>query len=323
MKNNHEGYVVTYSGNILKTDDGGTNWSMLHEPGGTLNSIHFPPTLDIGYTCGNNGTIYAFTDSSFVDMTIVTSNLRSIFFPVNSSEGKLCGDSIIRRYLNGTWNNIQIFDSTFDYDSIFFIDNNTGWVVGSQGKIFKTVDATIWNPQWNTLSNSLNDVFFIDSLEGWTVGTEVILHTIDGGVTWTQEFASQTVGMELTAVYFTSANNGYVVGTGNLLKYGEITPSEDVEISLDVSLLQNYPNPFNPETEISYQVSGVSNVSLSIFDIKGRLIKTLIDDTKQSGTHSVIWTGKDDNDDPVCSGIYFSRLVAGNTILTKRMVLLK
>ena len=144
MKNNQKGYVVTYSGKILKTENGGTTWTTLHEPGGGFNSVHFPPHSDTGYTCGNNGKIFRFDDSSITDLSVtgLSSNLQSIFFLEDNTEGHLCGDSIIRRWLNNSWNNLQIFDSTFDYNSIFFVDNQTGWVVGTQGKIFRFFDVS-------------------------------------------------------------------------------------------------------------------------------------------------------------------------------------
>ncbi len=242
MKNNQDGYVVTFNGKILKTDDGGTNWTMLHEPGGALNSVHFPPTLGKGYTCGSDGKIWTFDDFSIMNLFVegLTATLLSIMFPEDSTEGKLCGDSSIRRWLDDTWNNLQIFDNRFVYNSIFFTDNNTGWVVGSQGKIFKTVDATIWNPQMTGTTKGLNDVFFIDSSEGWVVGSETLLRTVDGGETWAQELAGQTVGMELRAIYFTSAYNGYVVGNGVLLKYGEISGIGDGVLTLAFEV---FPNP--------------------------------------------------------------------------------
>ena len=116
----------------------------------------------------------------------------------------MCGDSFIRRFMNNTWNNLQVFDNTYVYNSIFFISNDTGWVVGSQGKIFKTVDATVWNPQSSISTVNLNDIFFINSLEGWIVGPGMILHTINGGITWSQEAASLAAGMNLRSIFFTS-----------------------------------------------------------------------------------------------------------------------
>ncbi len=269
MKNNLNGYVVTFNGIILKTNDGGTNWTTLHGPGGGLSSVHFPPTMDKGYTCGNTGKIYAFTDNEIDDLTTegLTATLQSIMFPENSSEGKLCGEATIRRWLNNTWDNLQIFDNTYIFNSIFFTDNNTGWVVGSQGKIFKTVDATIWNPQMSGTTKSLNDVFFIDSLEGWAAGTEVLLHTIDGGLNWTQELASQTVGKELRAICFTSAHNGYIVGNGVVLKYGELSGIGEVTKTLQCNI---FPNPAKDKLQIKCSDFKTESGTIAILSIDGK-----------------------------------------------------
>ena len=222
MKNNLNGYVVTYSGKILKTDVGGTIWTTLHEPGGALNSVHFPPNSDTGYACGINGTVWVFDDASITDISPPdnASNLQSICFPSDNNDGKVCGETTIARYKNNTWNNLQFYDASLSYNSIFFINDTTGWCAGTNGTIIKTIDGIHWVYVSNTTEN-LNDIFLLNSLEGWTAGTEVLLHTVDGGETWTQELESQTVGKELRAIYFTSAHNGYVVGNDVVLKYGD------------------------------------------------------------------------------------------------------
>jgi len=131
------------------------------------------------------------------------------------------------------------------------------------------------------------------------------------------ETGSYTVSLEIS--------DGSEIVTEIKFDYIVVDPSEaeNEVIPLRTELLGNYPNPFNPETVIQYQISEVSKVSLSIFNIKGQLIKTLVDDIEQFGEHSVVWSGKDDNNDLVNSGIYFYRLEVGSDTLTKRMVLLK
>jgi photosystem II stability/assembly factor-like uncharacterized protein len=314
MKNNQVGYVATYSGEINKTDDGGTNWYVLHEPGITINSIHFPPTLDKGFACGNNGNIWTFDDFSIMNLFVegLTATLMSIMFPEDSSEGKLCGDSTIRRWLNNTWNNLQIFDSTFDWNSIFFTDNNTGWVAGTQGKIFRTTDATIWNPQMSGTSKSLNDFFFIDSMEGWAAGTEMLLHTVDGGETWTQELAGRTVGMQLTAIYFTSANNGYVVGNGVVLKFGEISGIGD---GVEIMPFEILPNPAKDKFTVQSQKFKVEDAHIEIYDLNGR---KLLEKQIKSGSEIV-----EIDVSHLKSGVYFCRLISENKSATQKLIIQK
>ena len=92
------------------------------------------------------------------------------------------------------------------------------------------------------------------------------------------------------------------------------------------TLEQNYPNPFNLTTELRYYVPEKYQtvfVSLRIYNLLGQGIRTLISETQNSGRHSVTWDGKDDKGREVSSGIYFYRLEAGDSKLTKRMVLIK
>ncbi|MBN2461837.1 MAG: T9SS type A sorting domain-containing protein [Candidatus Cloacimonetes bacterium] len=88
-------------------------------------------------------------------------------------------------------------------------------------------------------------------------------------------------------------------------------------------LYQNYPNPFNPYTTISYLLAEVSSNTIKIYNIKGQIIKTFVNDVKSAGEHSVIWDGTDDNNKPVSSGIYFYKLKINDYEKTKKMILLK
>jgi C1A family cysteine protease len=96
-----------------------------------------------------------------------------------------------------------------------------------------------------------------------------------------------------------------------------ITVSEN-DIPLEFALEANYPNPFNPTTAIGYELAAVGDVELSIFDMNGRKVATLVNGSKPAGYHSVNWDASN-----VSSGIYFYRLQAGDFIETKKMVFIK
>ena len=87
--------------------------------------------------------------------------------------------------------------------------------------------------------------------------------------------------------------------------------------------LSNYPNPFNPNTIISFSIPEKSEVELNIFNIKGQLIKTLIDETQIAGEHSIIWDGRNESNQLVSSGIYFYKLETKNISEIKKCLLLK
>jgi hypothetical protein len=92
------------------------------------------------------------------------------------------------------------------------------------------------------------------------------------------------------------------------------------------SLFQNYPNPFNPSTTISFDLPEGKRrqyVDLGIYDIRGRLVRKLIDSSLEPGTHKVCWDGRDERGMRVPSGVYLYVLKAGNETLTRKMTALK
>ncbi|MCK5407328.1 MAG: T9SS type A sorting domain-containing protein, partial [Candidatus Krumholzibacteria bacterium] len=90
------------------------------------------------------------------------------------------------------------------------------------------------------------------------------------------------------------------------------------------SLGQNYPNPFNPSTTIGFTVAQSGHVTLKIYDVAGRLVRTLVDERRRPGTvYSSKWDGRNDSGERVASGVYFYKLVAGNFTQVRKLVLLK
>jgi len=93
------------------------------------------------------------------------------------------------------------------------------------------------------------------------------------------------------------------------------------------ALSQNYPNPFNPTTTIKYQIPFVSDVKLTIYNILGQQIITLVDENKQPGSYKITWNGKNKYGQQVASGIYVYRLSANTQQKifenSKKMLLLK
>lgn len=85
----------------------------------------------------------------------------------------------------------------------------------------------------------------------------------------------------------------------------------------------NHPNPFNPSTMISFALDAERHVTISIYDVRGRKIRTLVSATYGEGPHEVEWDGTDDDDAAVSSGVYFYRMRAGNTDQSRRMVLVR
>ncbi|MFC1529459.1 FlgD immunoglobulin-like domain containing protein [Gemmatimonadota bacterium] len=93
-----------------------------------------------------------------------------------------------------------------------------------------------------------------------------------------------------------------------------------------VELLGNAPNPFNPRTVISYRIPGTSvgeRVRLTVLNVRGQVVQTLVDGVAGSGTHTVVWEGDDASGRQVATGIYLYRLKVGRTVITRKMLLLR
>jgi len=126
-------------------------------------------------------------------------------------------------------------------------------------------------------------------------------------------------------------------GAGYITKQDFITVSavhedEEVITPLVTGLHGNFPNPFNPETTIRFSLSygegrgeGFNNVKIDIYNIRGQRVRTLLDGSREFGIgeHSVIWNGKDDDDNVLSSGVYFYRMRAGDYESVRRMLLMK
>ena len=89
------------------------------------------------------------------------------------------------------------------------------------------------------------------------------------------------------------------------------------------SLYQNYPNPFNPNTTIRYDIVNSTHVSLFVYDITGKLVRTIVNEVQATGERAIVWDGRNDNGETMGSGIYFYELTAGELKETKKMILVK
>jgi len=89
------------------------------------------------------------------------------------------------------------------------------------------------------------------------------------------------------------------------------------------ALSQNTPNPFNPQTEINFELPQAAVVKLQIFDLRGRLVKTLVDGQRQAGPQSIVWNGRDARGAKVASGVYLYQLQSGEQVERRKMTLVK
>ncbi len=110
--------------------------------------------------------------------------------------------------------------------------------------------------------------------------------------------------------------------------YQQTSPTDISEPIADIIpeeyyLGQNFPNPFNPTTSIEYALPSRSQVTISVYNLLGQKISTIVDEVKSPGAHSAVWDGRDSDGNEVASGIYFYQIRAGDFVESKKMLLLK
>ena len=125
-------------------------------------------------------------------------------------------------------------------------------------------------------------------------------------------------------VRFRFFSDGFVTGWGwwvdNVRVEADVTNAPS---SARLALDQNVPNPFNPNTTIGFSLPRQTSVKLQIFDVRGRLVRTLVDETRGAGEHRVVWDGTDQSGRTAASGVYLYRMAADGQVMQNKMTLVK
>ena len=134
---------------------------------------------------------------------------------------------------------------------------------------------------------------------------------------------SSARGIELKTI---ASLDSDAYGNAMEMSVGSAVVLDESAIATSVSLSQNYPNPFNPSTTIAYNVEQSGHVTLNVYDVMGRLVKTLVNDFVEAGNSSgyqVVWDGLDNNGQQVSAGLYIYSLQTQGMTMTQKMVLMK
>ncbi|MEA2031122.1 MAG: M6 family metalloprotease domain-containing protein [candidate division Zixibacteria bacterium] len=120
-----------------------------------------------------------------------------------------------------------------------------------------------------------------------------------------------------------SANTMYADFTVGFIADNGDSNDDPNQLPTTPVLSQNYPNPFNPSTTIEFTVSTSDRVTLEIFNLLGRKVKTLLDEIIEEGTHTIAWNGTNKHGQEVASGVYLYRIVSGGYSQVRKMTLLR
>jgi photosystem II stability/assembly factor-like uncharacterized protein len=283
------GWVAGGGGNIHKTSNSGYNWiSQISGYEGTLFSVCMINS-NTGYIGMANGNILKTTNSGYNWIEIPTSLNRRLydiqFF--NEYTGFATGfypeAAMVAKTINGGNNWIILLNSPGFLERLSFINEQTGWVCGSLGKIYYTTNSGLnWVQQSSGLATEyIYDIYFVSHLNGWSAASQgKILKTTTGGL--------------ITFI------------------------NDEEKIFVGYELYQNYPNPFNSKTKIIYKISEKDFISLKLFDESGKLISVICQGFKRAGTHEEIIDMSF-----FSSGIYFYTLETKISKLTKKLIYIK
>ena len=110
---------------------------------------------------------------------------------------------------------------------------------------------------------------------------------------------------------------------GNVTTCDPVLTTVSTEVPESFTLSQNWPNPFNPTTKIAFQLAEQADVRLAVYDVMGREVAVLVQESMEAGTYDVEWEGADAAGRPLPSGLYLYRIEAGTFNATRSMTLLK
>jgi hypothetical protein len=149
--------------------------------------------------------------------------------------------------------------------------------------------------------------------------------TVSQAITYSDNLIDDPAGdHEIARTICDEINNSQEIPTGVIpLATVNIVYKAVGSLPHSFALGANYPNPFNAGTVIPYSLAEDGLVHLTVFDVLGRTVASLVDDYRAAGQYRVVWDGTDGRGRALASGMYFYRLTAGDIAVTKRMVLLK
>ncbi len=332
-------WCVGWWNTILKSTNGGNNWIIIRSeptPVPTFRKVYFL-NQNTGWILKSNYILRTTNGGNSFDSThTIFTFLWDIYFK-NSLTGVLCGDgALTMKSTDGgvTWNQILLpllFGSPNLYRLSFIGDN--GWTIGeaSETGLGKLVfHTTNFGNTWDSIarvpypnSEENYSVCFTNLNTGYTGGTNGYMYkSTNGGLNWYQQVI--TGGGFSRDFNFVNDTTGWVVGGGGQI-FKTTTGGQFVGIELfsniipnEFSIFQNYPNPFNSVTAIEFQITAHDNYKLEIFDLLGRKVTELFNQSVKPGKYKIRFTG-----DNFASGNYFYRLSSGKMTIVRKFILIK
>ena len=322
--NDNTGYIAASQppGIVLKTSNGGNNWFVVSQLAASpIWDINFV-SPDTGWICSDDlfdGGIFRTTNggASWQRQVQPLLSYQHLDFLNRDTGWCLLNDGKVFKTTNSglIWLEISRVTLAALKEDIRFVDHSTGWILNGQPFMQGIFKSTNGGQNWFTQNDPTSangwptSITILSKKKGWIAKTRNIVAMIDEN-TW----GSQTLPLSfpsLRSIDYVDSNIVFAAG-GVLLKTtdggGPITSigNEANQLSQSYSLIGNYPNPFNSRTVIKYRVKQPLTVSVTVYDISGRPVTTLLNNaTASTGEHQIVFVAQ-----TLASGVYICALKA-------------
>lgn len=252
-----------------------------------------------------------FASGVFLDQN----NIRDTFKVVTGLEGQ---SQYYWRVNSTNAGGTSDFSNNFNFTTGFPSTPELSYPINNTGNI--PVDTVLY---WHSTPSAISFDLMIAR------GADFAQNTIFTDTSGLTDTTFSISGLSNNTFYFWKIRANNLYGTSNwssVWKFKTIAPTSVEEVTFNPnenSLEQNFPNPFNPVTQIRYTLPQLANVSLKIYDILGREVKTLVNSEQSAGAYYLEWNGTNNFGSQVASGMYIYRIVAGKFVQTKKMMFLK
>lgn len=339
LESQHLNSIATDGGNVyagaellcssigmFRSTNGGYNF---HEAGFYYDVLVTSMTVSGGnlligaWMCIDSGGVYVSTDKGNTFTRTLSYDIRSLY-----ANGNNVYAGLVAGFNEGSGIYLST-NSGFNWQSIGPLGKSVSSVTVSGSKIF----AGINNGVQMTTNNGVNWTQSLTSSRGTALlsagnylfaGTEKngVYFSSDNGLNWVQKNQGLVSNQQITHIGLQN-NKLYASTYGNSVfvrDLAEIVSVNNIseEIPTEYLLSQNYPNPFNPITTIKFSIPKATFVEIAVYDITGREIETLVNESLQAGTYQTTW-----NAASYPSGVYFYKIVSDNYTETKKMLLIK
>ena len=333
------------NGLLWRTVDGGDTWTQHYIGTGNWADEVFFVNESRGWACGSGGMIRRTDDGgeTWTSQSSGTSYYVAVLFFLNKNEGWAAGgygagNGFIRHTTNGgdTWD-YQPPASSGHHQAGFFIDNQLGWLVDYGGRVHRTTSG---GESWQIIGyvphTYVYDLFMQDESTGWLLvgnasggasgedGRGFIYKTEDGGVSWTEEWAAPYVrGTLYDLTQHPTSGSLWVCGAHNtLLLNGDLAAVDGDDLAANAFTFHPAaPNPIAAQTRFSYELAEPGWVKLAVYDVQGRLMRTLVDGRQTATRHEIVWNGEGEGGRRLPGDIYFVRLLTERGSQTRRILL--